>query len=190
MTISADYLAQQKKLHENPSYGNASIKFAPMVADILKATRSNSLSDYGAGKQRLRIALEKLNAAPKNYFPYDPVFPEYGPPKPADLVCCIDVLEHIETDCIDLVIEELHSITEKFGFFSIHTHPAIKVLDDGRNAHIIQAPPSWWLGKLIPKFEILQLQSEDMGFWMVVGKKHLKPAFNTMGSREEQAKLR
>ena len=183
MTISAEYLAQQQKLHENPHYGEASIGFAPTVANILQMTGSDSLSDYGAGKQRLRIALEQLGAAPQDYFPYDPVFPEYGPPKPADLVCCIDVLEHIETEFIDSVIDELAQITRKFGFFSIHTRPAVKVLDDGRNAHIIQAPPSWWLSKLISKFEILQLQSEDKGFWVVVGKKNLSPVFNSMGSR-------
>ena len=58
MTISAEYLAQQQKLHENPHYGEASIGFAPTVANILQMTGSDSLSDYGAGKQRLRIALE------------------------------------------------------------------------------------------------------------------------------------
>ena len=33
-TISADYLEQQKILHQNPSYGIASLSFAPIVADF------------------------------------------------------------------------------------------------------------------------------------------------------------
>jgi hypothetical protein len=37
-------------------------------------------------------------------FPSDPVFPEYGDPKPADLACCIDVLEHVEPKQLDNVL--------------------------------------------------------------------------------------
>jgi len=33
-TISADYLEQQKILHQNPKYGVASLSFAPIVADF------------------------------------------------------------------------------------------------------------------------------------------------------------
>jgi len=50
--------------------------------------------------------------------PYDPVFPEYGEPRPADLVCCIDVLEHIEPDLVDNVILELARVTTNLGLES------------------------------------------------------------------------
>jgi hypothetical protein len=106
--------------------------------------------------------------------PYDPVFPEYGEPKSADLVCCIDVLEHIEPELIDSVILELSKITSNLGFFSIHMGPAGKILSDGRNAHLIQKPSSWWLKKLTDYFEILHLQSHQMmgsGIWLVVKRK-------------------
>ena len=49
--------------------------------------------------------------------------------------------------------------------------PAQKVLEDGRNAHLIQEPTSWWLEKLIRRFEISQLQTHQLmghGFWVVV----------------------
>jgi hypothetical protein len=45
-------------------------------------------------------------------------------------------------------IAELAKITQNFGFFSIHMGPAGKILSDGRNAHLIQKPRSWWLSKL------------------------------------------
>ena len=92
------------------------------------------------------------------YYPYDPAFPEYGPPKEADLVCCIDVLEHIEEIFLDNVLNDLKKITKKLGFFTIHTGPAVKILEDGRNAHLIQKTPSWWLPKMCSKFEIKHLQ--------------------------------
>ena len=73
---------------------------------MIKVFKINSLTDYGAGKKRLFESLGKLNNTPQEYFPFDPAFPEYGEPKEADLVCCIDVLEHIEPDLVDNVIKD------------------------------------------------------------------------------------
>lgn len=173
-TITNDYLQQQRKLHQNPNYGVASLSFAPIVADVMRQTGCSSVSDYGAGKKRLLEGLKKAGVNPSLYLPYDPVFPEYGEPQSADLVCCIDVLEHIEPELIDNVILELSNITTKLGFFSIHMGPAAKILDDGRNAHLIQKPSSWWLKKLINYFEILHLQTHQMmgnGIWILVTRK-------------------
>lgn len=173
-TITNDYLQQQRKLHQNPNYGVASLSFAPIVADVMRQTGCSSVSDYGAGKKRLLEGLKKAGVNPSLYLPYDPVFPEYGEPQSADLVCCIDVLEHIEPELIDNVILELSNITTKLGFFSIHMGPAGKILDDGRNAHLIQKPSSWWLKKLINYFEILHLQTHQMmgnGIWILVTRK-------------------
>lgn len=169
-TITPDYLAEQQKLHQNPDYGVASLAFAPIVAQLIKDNGWQSVSDYGAGKKRLQTGLQ-VHGVEVDYRPYDPVFPEYGTPQTADLVCCIDVLEHIEPDCLEAVLDDLHKITTKFAFFSIHTGNADKVLSDGRNAHLIQAPPSWWLQRLCPRFEIHHLQQHNLmgrGFWMLV----------------------
>ncbi len=174
LTISDGYLDEQRLLHQNPNYGVASLAFGDIVAEIVRANAVSSIADYGAGKKNLLRALHHRGITEFSYFPYDPVFPEYGPPKTADLVCCIDVLEHIEIDLLANVISELARITTKIGFFSIHTGPAAKVLSDGRNAHLIQAPASWWLPILCEKFEILSLQQHKLmgrGFWVVVAPK-------------------
>ena len=170
-TITEEYKMLQKKLHENPNYGVASLQFAPLVSKIIKNLNVESLSDYGAGKKNLLKGLTELGINLKVYQPYDPVFPDYGEPKEADLVCCIDVLEHIEPELIDNVLQDLANITTKFGFFSVHMGPAGKVLADGRNAHLIQKPSSWWLEKFIKHFEVLELQTHNMmgrGFWIIV----------------------
>ena len=168
--ISAEYLAEQTKLHENPKYGVASVIFAPLVAQLIRDNGYSSVHDYGAGKQRLREELEKMRVF-FTYSAYDPVFPEYGSPKEADLVCCIDTLEHIEPEHLDAVLDDLWRITTKVGFFTIHSHPALKTLSDGRNAHLIQQPSSWWLPKLCERFEIAHLQTIEYGFWLVVSAK-------------------
>jgi len=170
-TISDEYLKLQQELHQNPNYGVASLSFAPIVADLIREANAQSVSDYGAGKKRLLEGLTQAGITLQKYLPYDPVFPEYGPPQAADLVCCIDVLEHIELESVDAVLKELASITVGLGFFSIHMGPASKVLSDGRNAHLIQQPSSWWLPKISQYFNVLHLESHQMmgkGIWVIV----------------------
>ncbi len=167
-TISAEYLAQQQELHRNPTYGLASLSFAPLVKELVVRYDVHSISDYGAGKQNLLRGLNDLGLVQFDYFPFDPAFPIYGEPKPADLVCCIDVLEHIEPDFLEAVLAELRAITVKRGFFSVNCGPAMKFLPDGRNAHLIQEPASWWLPRLRQHFEITQFENVANGFWIVV----------------------
>ena len=167
-TISNAYLEQQQKLHEDPNYGVASRLLAPVVKEVIRMFPVKSVSDYGAGKKNLLSALNELGVTDLAYFPYDPAFPEYGAPVPADMVCCIDVLEHVEPDYLNVVLSELSSLVEKFGFFSIHTTQAMKTLPDGRNAHLIQNPSSWWLPRLCEYFEILHLARLPDGFWVIV----------------------
>ena len=72
---------------------------------------------------------------------------------------------------LDAVLEDLGRITKRVGFFTINTGPAFKTLPDGRNAHLIQKPTSWWLPRLCEHFEIAHLQGEPQGFWVVTEKK-------------------
>ena len=168
MTISVDYLEQQKQLHQNPDYGVASLLYAPLVIQLVDKIGAKSISDYGAGKCNLKKKINELGRFDFQYYPFDPVFPEYGDPQEADLVCCVDVLEHIEPFYLKAVLQDLSRITKKVGLFTIHTGPAVKHLSDGRNAHLIQKPASWWLPQLCEYFEIAQLERIPVGFWVVV----------------------
>jgi len=173
-TITEEYRKEQQLLHENPAYGVSSVRFAPVVADIMKQISPKTLNDYRAGKQRLKESLDGLGVTGFEYQPYDPAFPAYGDAKPADLVCCIDVLEHIEPKLLDNVLKELARITKGLGFFTIHLGKAGRILSDGRNAHLIQKPTSWWLPKLCNYFEINHMQLHQVygkGFIVTVAPK-------------------
>jgi hypothetical protein len=174
--ISEEYRKMQETLHENPNYGVASVQYAPTVADILKQTGAPELLDYGAGKGRLGETLKTLMPNPPRIRHYDPARPEWSAtPQPAPFVTCIDVLEHIEPELLDNVLDDLWRVTVGVGFFTVHTGPAIKVLADGRNAHLIQEPPAWWLPKFLSRFDLVVFQRMPQGFWVAVEAKPRAP---------------
>jgi hypothetical protein len=167
--ISEEYREMQRKLHENPGYGVASVGYAPIGALVIQATGVAELLDYGAGKGRLGVALRQHVQRPLTIHHYDPAVPEWSaPPAPCIFVACIDVLEHIEPHLLDNVLDDLKRVTAGVGVFTVHTQAAVKVLPDGRNAHLIQQPPSWWLPRLMDRFELVTFNRMKMGFFVTV----------------------
>ena len=173
-TFSENYQKLQRQLHdENHEYGSASTRYINAVLGMLNHFNLKTVTDYGAGKKRLYEGL-KNHLNENEYFPYDPAFPEYGEPKNSDLVCCFDVLEHIEPEFIDNIINDLSTLTIKFGFFTIHTGPAGKFLKDGWNAHLIQKPIDWWLEKLDKKFDLWDMKDLKPVYAIIVKSKNYK----------------
>lgn len=167
--ISEEYRELQRRLHGNPDYGVASVQYAPLVAEIARQVGARELLDYGAGKGRLGRALREQHGLDLLIRHYDPAVPEWSaPPAPCEFVACIDVLEHIEPELLDNVLDDLKRVTLGVGVFTVHTGPAIKYLPDGRNAHLIQQPPEWWLPKIMERFELVTFNRMPMGFWVGV----------------------
>ena len=114
----------------------------------------SSVLDYGTGKgalvERLRAELPAAMAVQG----YDPAMPAFAakPSAPADILICLDVLEHIEMASIDAVLRDIHALTRQFCYLVIDLQPAVKTLADGRNAHILLAPPEWWVGRVAQLF--------------------------------------
>lgn len=162
----------QQELHRDINYGVASLKFAPLVAHLIKTVGAKELLDYGAGKGRLAFALDEILAEPLKIYHYEPAIPEWSQsPAPCALVTCIDVLEHIEPALLDNVLDDLQRLTESFGFFTVHTGPAGKVLPDGRNAHLTQQPASWWMPKFLDRFDLATFNRISFGFYVIVARK-------------------
>jgi hypothetical protein len=173
LLISDEYREMQRTLHENPKYGTASVYYAPLVAGVVKQVAATELLDYGAGKGRLGETLrERFDLQPRIHH-YDPAIPEWSAPaEPCRFVACIDVLEHIEPALLDNVLDDLRRVTLGVGVFTVHTGPAVKSLPDGRNAHLIQRPPAWWLPKFMERFELVAFNRIDNGFWLLVEARH------------------
>lgn len=159
----------QRKLHENPEYGVASTLYAPLVAEAVKASGATELLDYGAGKGRLGGTLREKFGLDLRVHHYDPAVPAWSAaPRPCPLVACIDVLEHIEPDLLDNVLDDLQRVVSGMGIFTVHTAAALKSLPDGRNAHLIQRPVSWWLPKFMERFDLSVFNRLHNGFWVAV----------------------
>jgi hypothetical protein len=131
-----------------------------MVAEIINRLEVSHLLDYGCGSAtNLPKALAGKIKHKISYQAYDAGVPRFSkPPLPAQMVACIDVLEHIEPQFIDAVLDDLARLTEGIVFATVDTGPALKSLPDGRNAHILQRPLKWWFPKLEARFDVQTIQ--------------------------------
>lgn len=162
MLITKEYQTLNAELHRtNRNYGCSGFRWAKNVRELAQAMNTRDILDYGCGKSTLAQNL------PFNIKQYDPAIQRFSePPKPADLVICTDVLEHIEPDCIEAVLDDLQRVIKLGGFVTIATRPAKKFLSDGRNAHLIQEGIEWWVPRLASRFRITNLS--DTGNELVV----------------------
>ena len=133
MLVSKSYSELNRQLHAaDPSWGTTADRWLPEIKGLMAQYRPLSILDYGCGKAVLANHIPFIRC-------YDPNVPGYDAPqeKPAELVLCIDVLEHIEPECLDAVLDDLKRLVKEVGFFVICTAPAVAHLPDGRNAHLI-----------------------------------------------------
>lgn len=158
--ITPEYQQLQEQFHlARPDYGTSSHKHVEPILGIAKMLGSRDILDYGCGKAQLQKGI------PYPIQNYDPCMPEYSRrPSPADLVVCTDVLEHIEPACLKEVMDDLARLTRRVIFVNVACRPASKVLPDGRNAHLIQETPNWWLTWLLPRFELQSFQAAKGDF--------------------------
>jgi hypothetical protein len=167
--ISPQYRAEQERLHETTNYGTASIAYAPVVSSIIEKMGVTHLLDYGCGAQT-NLAKHLKVKQKLTYQAYDPGVPRFSKaPLPAQMVACIDVLEHIEPDYLESVLNDLCRLAEGIVFLTVHTGAAVKTLSDGRNAHLTQQPLKWWLPKFWDRWDIQSVQSTGEHSFFVIG---------------------
>ena len=140
--ISAGYLAIMKHSHAEDEWGTTAHLNAYRILPWLINSGSNTLLDYGAGKGSFKNAPEMQGYTVHEY---DPAIPKISKsPAPCGFVVCIDVLEHVEPECLRSVMEDLKRVGINEGYFIISLVPAYLTLIDGRNAHIMLREASWW----------------------------------------------
>ena len=161
MLITENYLELNKQLHEiNPAYGISGQKYVDEVLSLAEHIKPETILDYGCGKGTFKARF----MFPDIVKEYDPAIPgKDGPPEPADLVICTDVLEHIEPDCLDDVLADISRLTKKAAYLVVATYPARKTLPDGRNAHLIQRKSDFWDAAVKKHFEEISVLGDTRG---------------------------
>ena len=159
--ISQEQLALNRSLHESdPAFGNrdsAAGVASRLPLALLRMHESNvcsSVLDYGTGKGLLVERLRRELPNTIEVTGYDPAVERWSlrPEVPHDIVTCLDVLEHIEIGTIDGVLKDIESLTKSFCYVVVDLQPAVKRLADGRNAHVLLAPPDWWISRFSQVF--------------------------------------
>lgn len=153
MLISDSYRDLNQRLHDkNIGYGQGGWTWIAPVLRFMRDVNATTVIDYGCGKG----AFGQWTPPDYQVINYDPVtFPTE--PEPQDFLVCLDVLEHIEPEHLDAVLDHIRRLTRKACFLVIALHPAQKVLEDGRNAHLIVQTGTWWREKLAEVFQTVEL---------------------------------
>jgi len=146
--ISDDYVTQNQVLHRRPEgYGGSGHKRRDEVLAFARELDAAVILDYGCGQGTLKTSLSAIGVT--DILEYDPaVKGKNGLPKPAELVVCTDVLEHVEPDRLTAVLAHLFQLTLVGAFFLIAMRKANKILPDGRNAHLIIEDSRFWISRV------------------------------------------
>lgn len=167
MSDTQSHIRASKQLHkDNSLYGPADSWFQDTnikrlfgipygIKKVNEYSNIKSVLDYGCGKGGLVLALKKTLCSDISIRGFDPGIEEYStmPKEKFDIITCVDVLEHIDRHAIDAVLNQIKNSMTGFMVFIIDLIPAIKSLADGRNAHILLAPPEYWASKINQAFD-------------------------------------
>lgn len=163
-----EYGEQMRKMHEAGGFGihgYTDIEWSSraLISLVCVLQRPIKVIDYGAGAGTYGDAVEKVFNWIKvtSYDPFHPKFRDNPDPEVHDAVNCTDVLEHVEFECIDNTLKYIADRARFMACFSIGTDDAVKLLPDGRNAHITQKSPKWWADKIREYFAIIEYAQAD-----------------------------
>ena len=162
-SISDHQLALNQSLHQvDPNFGNRSSgpgaeRLPLALLRMHEKGLCSSVLDYGTGKGLLVERLRRELPEAVKVMGFDPAVERWSTrhEEPFDIVTCLDVLEHIDIDSIDAALQDIKRLTKLFCYVIIDLQPAVKRLADGRNAHVLLAPPEWWVSRFSQNFSCL-----------------------------------
>jgi 2-polyprenyl-3-methyl-5-hydroxy-6-metoxy-1,4-benzoquinol methylase len=156
MLISEEHRSNETKKHiADPDYGGECIQYAEHISTMVNAMQIDDVLDYGAGKGELHrhLALDHEIALHL----YDPAIKQIADsPEPHDLVLCINVLEHVEEECLEDVMNDLARCAK---------HNIFLVIKE-------DMPMEWWLPHVMKRFRIESLVRSDIDFFLIASKKN------------------
>ena len=153
--ISQDYLRTLKHEHSLHPWGYWGYELAPAIRKFAEEHQIQSVLDYGCGSNHgVRMWAEK-NQWQIDLREYDPAVPGSDQkPRRAELVVCIDVMEHVEEQYVNEVMDHILSVSGRYTWFTISMKPAERRLKlTGQNAHVTLHQADWWLERLRERWQ-------------------------------------
>lgn len=147
-----DYDAEYLRFHKLPKKfdGHSTYEFKDMIYNIIKVTRSKTILDYGSGKgiQYTKQHLDLYWGVEAEC--YEPYYEPYNklPDKRFDGVICVEVLEHVPEERLEVLFTNIFSRAEKFVFFTICMITGGTFFTTGENVHITIKSKEWWIEKI------------------------------------------
>jgi len=155
---SSEYREQLNEMADKRAWSGGGALYVNEVIKLCRKCEATSLLDYGCGFVDMRAEIDASGQVLDRTITvqsYDPGVPgRERLPEPADVVLCVDVLEHVEPDRVQTVLKHVFALTLKCALIVISCRPAEKRLPDGRNAHLTIDTSGWW-----------QHQLFDLGDW-------------------------
>lgn len=166
--ITPEYAREQARLHAvDAKFGAEGYLWGYLVAGIARVEGCESVLDYGCGKGTLAKYLQRIVPVQE----YDPGVPgkDTPPAEPSDLVACLDVLEHVEPDCVDDVIRDLARLVGKRLFVVISTKPSKRLMADGRDTHLSLHDDAWWSKAFVDRgFRVDRVWNTGLRLWVAL----------------------
>jgi hypothetical protein len=145
-------------------------RMSVLAGQLIKNHGIISILDYGCGKKEFENRMPVINGLTINN--YDPCIEGLNDaPEPADIVVCIDVLEHIEFEYLNDVLIDMERLTKKLCYVSVCTSEASKFYSDGQNMHLIQEGFEWWYPRLRKYFDLTEVNTTRKHFNAILQKK-------------------
>lgn len=145
------------KLPKDTYNGLSTINFADIIKKIIYKNNCKTLFDYGSGKgdryYNKSVLGSKEYPPLKDFWNIKPTLFDPGVPFPRpkknevfDISISIDVLEHIPTQDLGWVINEIFEYSKNIVFINVACYAAAAKLPNGKNAHLSIFDPWWWIG--------------------------------------------
>ena len=161
MYLTNKYRRVLEKEHARSEWGLTGWGHAPFVYKIMEQDGLLSLLDYGAGQGKLGHWFDK-NAPHVDLRQYEPGIPKLAAlPQPAEMVACIDVMEHVEPQCVVAVLDHIQILAQRRVYFNISLRLAGRILNDGRNAHLTIETHDWWRALLRERWDETEFHLGD-----------------------------
>ena len=178
-----------RRMWAEPSYRHAS-PGESLVSDFLEAVPwkpGDTLIDLGCGTGRAGLSLHRagldvtlldlwngaLDPDPKINLPFIEGLLWNIPVVGAkwSWFFCTDVMEHIPTEKVDAVLDNIARITTKGGYMQIALCPDSCGQYIGETLHLTLKPENWWTEKLIKHWKVERLDTRSSHLIYVLGGK-------------------